>query len=140
MIIIMTQMIFKSFIRNKKTIFLTLTMLLLLPFFVAGLVTLGVQVAYGQLPGGAIGVFGGQLLDQIQCTCNGGHVMVIGPPSDARVRKVPQTRVFEYGQTKKIGAWQLGIYDSPTVCLKKRGVRCRKVPHQGNIMIIGTSR
>lgn len=130
-----------NFFRRKKNFFMPVMMILLLPFFIIGLVLFGTDIVYGQLPGGAIGLFGGKLLGTIQCTCNGGHVMIIGPPRPARVRLVPGfTKVYPYGQTKREGAWQLGIYSKPIICLVRAGLFCIPVEHQGNIMIIGTSR
>ena len=122
-----------NFISRKKHILLTLIMLLLLPFFVWG----GVNIAYG-----FSGVFGGRLTGVIQCTCPGfkGHVMIIGPPRSARVWLGPPSKIYEYGQVKKIGAWQLGIYGGAGPCAKKVGKFCVPVPNQGTVLIIGTSR
>jgi len=136
--------------RNKKignNPKLLIVMLFLFPFFVAGLVFLGSRAVYGQLPPGAIGVFGGLILDVTQCTCTGGNVIDVGPPRAARVYFVPGFSIlYEYFQIKKPGAWVLGTYSPPTPCLKlvcpcgKLACCCVIVPHQGNIQIVGTSR
>jgi len=130
-----------AFFKKHKIKFLSLAMFLLLPFFIIGLVFLGTDVVYGQLPSGATGLFGGKLLGTIQCTCTGGHVMIIGPPRAARVLLLPGfSRVFEYGQTKSIGAWQLGIYAPPGICLRRISDICIPIPHDGIVSLIGTSR
>jgi len=125
---------------KKKTIILSLVTLLLSPLFIIGAASLGSNVAYGQRPPGAIGLFGGRLLGYIQCTCSTGHVMYIGPPRPAAVHFVPGfTALYEYGQVKSIGAWQLGINTGPSPCLFFNGWHCVLIPHQGDILIIGTS-
>lgn len=132
---------------NTKLV--TIVTLALTPFFIIGLVGLANPLVYGQAP---YGVFGGRIGGIIQCTCNGGHVLIVGPPGigtsnplgPGRLRFAPGSILYEYGQIKKMGAWVLGTYAPPTPCLKwiwvGRSHFCIFIPHSGNIVIVGTSR
>ncbi len=131
---------------KKKTIVLTLATLILSPFFIAGSASIGLSVVYGQipfgngLPAGAVGLFGGKLISYVQCTCSGGHVMIVGPPRANRVKVLPgYTRIYPYGQVKGIGQWQLGVVSPPTPCLVNAFLFCVPVPHNGDVMVVGTS-
>ena len=124
---------------KQKTAALLFGTLLLLPFFIVGVSSFGVSVVYGQLPPGVSGLFGGRLNGYIQCTCTVGHVMYIGPPRSAAVHLVPSSTVYPYGQVKGIGQWQLGIYGSPSPCRFFNGWHCVTIPHQGDVIMIGTS-
>lgn len=132
--------------KHKNTLLLVASMIVLLPSFIMGLLLTGFTVVHG-LPSGATGVFGGRITSVTQCTCTGGHVITVGPPRSATLYFVPGLSIlYEYGQIKKVGAWVLGNYTSPTMCLRlqcpcgKSGCCCVPVSHQGNIQIVGTSR
>src|SRR3989344_6513863 len=92
----------------------------------------------------AQGVFGGIMTVVQFCTCNGGHIISVGPPRPGRFYYAPGTsKLFQYGQITRSGVWVLGTYSGMTPCLGsvqvKKGTQCVPVPHQGNIDIVGTS-
>jgi len=133
----------KPHLKTASTYFV---IVLMLPFFVIGLILSAYTVVNGQLPPGAIGVFGGRIGEVIQCTCSGGAVISVGGPRPGRFRFVPgASLLYEYGQIKSIGVWVLGNYSTPTPCkvlVCPCGFLtccCAIVPHKGNIQIVGTS-
>lgn len=125
---------------SKKTI-TVLTALLVAVFLVGFALIIPHGFAFN-------GVFGGIMNVSTFCTCNGGHIISVGPPRPGRFYYVPgKSKLFEYGQITRSGVWVLGTYSVMTPCLqrvtiggKKGGTACVPVPHQGNIEIVGTSR
>lgn len=146
----MTKIHLNKMLPLRKNL-LVIVMVLLFPFYITGLVSLGTLLVHAgsgpplpppiEIPGGGgSGVFGGQIGGTIQCTCTGGHVMTVGPPRPGTFYLAPgYSQVFEYGQTKRPGAWVLGTYTPASPCLKRVGRFCVPIPHQGNIQLIGTS-
>src|SRR3989338_344394 len=85
--------------------------------------------------------FVGRILLVIPCTCSYGHVVILSTPSDASFHFTPTTLLYQFLQTKRIGAWLLGNYIPGTgnQCLIHSGDDCRRVPNLGTMTIVGTS-
>jgi len=85
--------------------------------------------------------FGGQILSVIQCTCSYGHVVTLGPPIPGLYHFTPLTKLYNFFQTRRIGAWLLGNYFPGTgnQCLVVSGDDCAVVRNLGTMQIVGTS-
>jgi len=125
-------------IHARKNFIGAVCMILLLPFFVVGLVSIGAPIVYGQLSPGATGIFGGQITGVFECTCSGSHLIWVGPPvGGGPFHFGPWSIPYEYFQFRRPGAWVLGDLTPPTTCLF--GPKCIPFSPQANIRLIGSS-
>ena len=69
-------------------------------------------------------VFGGIVQTSIFCTCSGGFLLTLGPPTTKQLMWYPGTPQFANAQLPRPGVWTLGLYSPGGVCTMYVGKGC----------------